>query len=166
MDTLRGMLVLLLIGVAPARAQDATPLTPAALEGAWIRTTSIAADGSETPSPPGVRTFVGGHYSWMQATPDRPQITVATATAEQLRAAIAVTAQSGRYEVSGHTMTQLPIAAMNPAIMDGAYRQTFAVRLVADSMWITQIWTSTGGPLVNQASGKYVRVRPAAAPTN
>ena len=108
-------LVLSLLSSAPAHAQDSTPLTPAALEGGWIRVTSIAPDGSETPSPPGVRTFVGGHYSWMQASPDRPRIAVATATAEELRAAITITAQSGRYEVAGHTMTQLPVAALNPA---------------------------------------------------
>jgi hypothetical protein len=163
MHTVRALVVLALLAAVPARAQDSTPLTAAALEGAWIRVTSIAADGTESPSPPGIRTFVGGHYSWMQATPDRPRIVVATATAEELRAAIAITAQSGRYEVAGHTMTQLPVAALNPAIMGSDFRQTFAIRLVADSMWITQVWTSTAGPLVNQASGKYVRVRTPAA---
>jgi hypothetical protein len=165
MPTLRPLVLLAILCATSAQAQDSTPLTLAALEGAWIRTTSIAADGTETPSPPGIRTFVGGHYSWMQAAADRPRITVATATAEELRAAIGVTAQSGRYEVAGHTMTQLPVAALNPTIMDAGYRQTFAIRLAADTMWITQIWTSTGGPLRNQGSGKYVRVR-APAPTN
>jgi hypothetical protein len=165
MPVIRTLVVLTLLCAARAQAQDSTPLTMTALEGAWIRVIGIAADGTETSSPPGVRTFVDGHYSWVQAAPDRPRITAATATAEELRAFIAITAQSGRYEVNGHTMTQLPVAALNPSIMGSDYRQTFAIRLAADTMWITQVWTSTGGVLVNQGTGKYVRVG-TTTPTN
>ena len=158
MSVLRAALVLTLLCAGPARAQSNA--AAAALEGAWVRVTSISPTGEETPSLPGVRTFVNGYYSWMQAPAGRATVD-STATVTQLRAVWgSVTATSGRYEVVGHTLTQRPIVDRVPAAMTPDAYSTFAYRLVADTMWITQIANAANaGPLVNQGSGKYVRVR-------
>jgi hypothetical protein len=161
MPIARALLILALLSAASAEAQSSASVPTAAdLEGAWTRVTSIAANGTETPSPPGIRTFVGGHYSWVQAPANRPRID-STATAAQLRAVWGpVTANSGRYEVVGHTMTQRPLVDRVPEVMASGVHQTFAIRLAADTMWITQISNSlTAGPLPNAGTGKYVRVR-------
>jgi hypothetical protein len=86
MHTACAVLVFALLSAASAEAQSSASLPTAAdLEGAWRRVTSITPSGAETPSPPGIRTFVGGHYSWVQAPANRPRID-STATAAQLRA--------------------------------------------------------------------------------
>jgi hypothetical protein len=159
MPTARALLLLALVSAGSADAQSpANALSAAALEGAWTRVTSIAANGTETPSPPGLRTFVGGHYSWVQAPADRPTVD-STATAAQLRAVWGtVTANSGRYEVVGQTMTQRPTVDRLPQNMASGYYNTFAIRLAGDTMWITSI-VNPNGPLTNQGTGKYVRVR-------
>ena len=160
MAVLRAVLVLTLLCVAPAHAQMPANADATVLEGAWIRMEAINPSGVASASPPAVRTFVDGYYSWVQATAGRTTPD-STATAAQLRAAWGpVTANSGRYEVVGHTMTQRPLADKVPTGMASGAFQTFAIRLVADTMWITQIANSDAkGPLTNQGSGKYVRVR-------
>ena len=159
MNALRAALVLTLLCAGSVQAQtDAA--AAAALEGAWVRVNAISPTGEHTPSLPGVRTFVNGWYSWMQAPADRASVD-STATAAQLRTAWgSVTATTGRYEVVGQTLTQHPMVDRVPANMVPDAYMTFAYRVVADTMWITQIANSTTtGPLTNQASGKYVRVR-------
>ena len=157
MTLLRALLVLALVGAPSADAQVAAN-GAGALDGAWIRVESIAPNGTAEPSPPGVRTFIGGHYSWVQAPANRP-LPDSTSTAAQLRAIWGtVTASSGRYEVVGQTVTQRPIATLGPAGMQSGFFQTFAYRMAGDTMWITQIATRNG-PLTNQGTGKYVRVR-------
>jgi hypothetical protein len=155
MRFIRGLLVL---GLAWGGSAEAQSFSAADLEGAWIRMEAINAAGVVTPSPPAVRTFVDGHFSWMQGAANRPAVD-STATAAQLRAAWAVTARSGRYEVAGHTMTERPIVDRNPPGQAAGSFATFAIRLVADSMWITQVVNHTNGVLSGQGSGKYVRVR-------
>jgi hypothetical protein len=157
MTLLRAALVLALL-VAPSADAQVAADGAARLEGAWIRVESIAPSGTAQPSPPGVRTFVGGHYSWVQAPANRP-LPDSTSTAAQLRAIWGtVTASSGRYEVVGQTVTQRPIATLGPGGMASGFFQTFAYRMAGDTMWITQIATANG-PLTNQGTGKYVRVR-------
>jgi hypothetical protein len=159
MRAMRGLLVLTLLAVGAAEAQSFPTFTAADLEGAWIRKEGINAAGVATPSAPAVRTFVAGHFSWVQAAANRPAVD-STSTAAQLRAAWgAVTARSGTYEVAGYTMTERPIADRVPAGMAPGAFATFAIRLVADTMWITQIVNATNGVLTGQGSGKYVRVR-------
>jgi hypothetical protein len=140
-------------------AQSVEKLSAEALEGAWIRMEGINPAGVATPSPPAVRTFVDGYFSWMQAPANRVQPD-STATAAQLRAVwgAGVTARSGRYEVVGQTMTERPIAAKNPIDMLPSSFATFAIRLVADTMWITQI-VNDAGIVLNTGTGKYVRMR-------
>jgi hypothetical protein len=159
MPTLRALLVLTLLSVGSAAAQSVERLSAQALEGAWIRTEGITTAGVATASPPAVRTFIDGYFSWMQAPANRSQPD-STATAAQLRAAwgAGVTARSGRYEVVGQTMTERPIAAKNPVDMLPSSFATFAIRLVADSMWITQI-VNDAGMVINTGTGKYVRMR-------
>jgi hypothetical protein len=159
MRMLRAFLVLSVLSAGALQAQVSRGSYMAAdLEGAWLRVESISATGLIEPSPPAIRTFVDGYYSWIQAPADRPSVD-STATAAQLRAVWGtVTANSGRYEVVGHTMTQRTTVDRTPGNMKNDFFATFAIRLAADSMWITQIVTSNG-PLANQASGKYVRVR-------
>jgi hypothetical protein len=158
---MRPILPLLFVAVFAAESAEGQTgnLSAADLEGAWIRVEGINTAGVAAASPPAVRTFIDGHFSWMNAAANRTEPS-ATATAEELRAAWGpVTARSGRYEVVGQTMTERPIADKNPVGMAPGAFATFAIRLVADSMWITQIVNETNGVLTNQGSGKYVRVR-------
>jgi hypothetical protein len=156
MRTICLTLVLIIASVADGAAQMS--YSAADLEGAWIRLEGINPQGVATPSLPSIRTFVNGYYSWVQAPANRPNVD-STSTAAQLRAVWGtVTANSGRYEVVGNTMTQRTTVDRVPANMSDDVFVTFAIRLAADTMWITQIANRTG-PLTNQGTGKYVRVR-------
>jgi hypothetical protein len=159
MPLLRAVLIAVLLSAGSLEAQGAANgSAAAALEGAWIRLTSIAPNGAETPSPPGVRTFVDGYYSWVQAPAGRPTPD-STTTAAQLREIWGtVTAQSGRYDVVGRTITQRPIADRAPTGMAPGFYQMFAYRVAGDTIWISQI-ANPNGPLTNGGTGKYVRVR-------
>ena len=161
MPTLRALVVLVLSTAAPAAAQDPGA---AALEGAWTRVATVGPTGNTTPSPPAMRTFVAGRWTWLQATADRP-IPDVNATAEQLRETLVATASGGTYEVVGRIVTQRHLVDLSPRNMAPEYYSRFAYELRGDSLWLTQIENSVRGLGTNLATGLYVRVRPA-APAN
>jgi hypothetical protein len=156
-------MVLTLLSVASAEAQSVA--AAAALEGAWIRTATVGPTGHVEASPPGMRTFIGGHFTWLQANADRP-IPDSTATAAQLREIWGtVTAIGGTYEVVGNIVTQRALVDRNPGGMQPGVYASFAYSLRGDSLWLTQIENSARGLATNLPTGLYVRVR-GTAPTN
>src|SRR5688572_6023802 len=155
MATLRSLLVLALFIVGSAEAQSTAPL-----DGAWIRVATVGPTGTLTPSPPAMRTFIAGHWSWLQATGDRP-IPDANATAEQLRETLVATASGGTYEVAGRIITQRHLVDLSPRNMSPDYYSRFAYEMRGDSLWLTQIDNSVRGLGINLATGLYVRVRQA-----
>src|SRR5688572_21792186 len=155
MATLRSLLVLALFIVGSAEAQSSAPL-----DGAWIRVATVGPTGTLTPSPPAMRTFIAGHWSWLQATGDRP-VPDANASADQLRETLIATASGGTYEVAGRIITQRHLVDLNPRNMASDFYTRFAYELRSDSLWLTQIDNSTRGIATNLPTGLYVRVRQA-----
>jgi hypothetical protein len=153
MPTLRSFLVLALFLVGSAEAQSSGPL-----DGVWIRVATVGPTGTLTPSPPAMRTFIAGHWSWLQATGDRP-VPDANATAEQLRETLVATASGGTYEVAGRIITQRHVVDLNPRNMASEFYTRFAYELRGDSLWLTQIENSVRGLGTALGTGLYVRAR-------
>jgi hypothetical protein len=140
------------------------------LEGVWRHLEGRNADGSLIAISPGYYLFVDGHFALVRVnvTEPRPALPPAgTGTVEQLNAVYGpFAAQAGTYEVSGQTLTQRFLVTKNPAQMTGASFVTVSFRLRGDTLWTTNT-ANQDGPLTNQPTGKYLRVRATpTAPTN
>jgi hypothetical protein len=138
------------------------------IDGAWRFVESRNPGGTVINSQPGLRLMVDGHFSLVRVngTAPRPMIPGATATAEQLLAALGpFTAQHGTFEISGETMKQRFLVTKEPGGMTDPVRFTDAAfRIRGDSLWVTNT-ANQAGPLTNQATHKYVRVRATRPPT-
>ena len=68
------------------------------------------------------------------------------------------TANAGKFEVSGNSMTRRPVVAKSPdAMAPGAFNE-YTFRLSADTLWVTTVRTE-GGPARSPSTIRYVRVR-------
>jgi hypothetical protein len=156
MSTVRALLVLALVSGGAAQAQVTVNRDPAALEGVWSRVESFGPNTMWYRAQPGQRLFVDGHYSWIQVNTamgaPRPAMPGADATAAQLRDVWGpFLAQAGRYEVRADTIVQYPIVAKDPAGMAPNTVERYSYRIVADSLWSTNV--------TSLQTSKYVRVR-------
>ncbi len=97
-----------------------TPDTSSVLQGAWA-VTSWEVEGEMIPDPqPGLIVFTGTHYSMMyvnQAEPRDRYAGESLTDAEMLVAYRSLTANSGRYEVSGNELTTRAYVAKDPNYM-------------------------------------------------
>jgi hypothetical protein len=139
------------------------------LEGAWRHIEGRNADGSLIATSPGYHLFVDGHVALVRVnvTEPRPALPAAgTGTVEQLNAVYGpFAAQHGTYEVSGQTLTTRLLVTKNPAGMTGNSFTTQTYRIRGDTLWLTQV-ANQNGPIANPTTGKYVRARAPAPPTN
>ena len=146
------------------RADATAAVDPDPLNGAWLiveRSTEGANPTLNSEPQPGLRLFVDGYFSLarVNGTQPRPNVTVATATADELRAVLgAFTAQSGTYEIRGDTVWATRTVALGPATMAPGNRSVLTYRLAGDTLWLTQVETEAG-PFANPETIKYLRVR-------
>ncbi len=132
-----------------------SPATSSALQGAWV-VTSWEVDGEAMSEPqPGLILFTGTHYSMMyvnQAEPRERYAGEEMTDAEMVKAYGTLTANSGRYEVSGNELTTRAYVAKDPNYMgdwpDNAYTYTFRIEdetlhLNWPSDWPPGAWRGT-----------------------
>ncbi len=121
-----------ILGIAAAMAMltvvaagwRANPNQDTALQGAWVVTSYTDTSGTVYSEPqPGLIVFTGTHYSQMYANSVEPREqfadNAAQTDAEIVTAYNSFTANSGRYEVSGDTITYRAYLAKNPNYMGG-----------------------------------------------
>ena len=105
----------------------ALPLRSAAqvsVEGAWT-VTEWTVDGETSPAQPGIFVFTSTHYSFFFINQAEPRAVPAQSgpggmtDAEKLVAYDEFTANAGRYEVEGNTLTTRAYVAKNPGYMAG-----------------------------------------------
>ncbi len=109
-----------------------TPDTSSVLQGAWA-VTSWEVEGEMIPDPqPGLIVFTGTHYSIMYVNQAEPRDRYAgedQTDTEMVGAYRTLTANSGRYEVSGNEFTTRAYVAKDPNYMgdwpENAYTYTF-----------------------------------------
>jgi len=111
-----GVLATLVVLLAASRTNTPNP----ALRGAWT-VTSWEVDGEAIPAPqPGLIVFTETHYSMMYVDRGDPRARYAgdqMADSEVIAAYGTLTANSGRYEVSGNQLTTRAYVAKDPNYM-------------------------------------------------
>ncbi len=143
-----GIAVAIAILTVVAAGWRATPNQEAALQGAWVLTSvSDTSDNVISEPQPGLFVFTGTHYSMMfvNGADPREQFAdeAARTDAEVVAAYNSVTANSGRYEVHGDTLTRRAYVAKNPNYMGGwpENETTVAFRIEGDTLH----WTWSDG---------------------
>ena len=139
----------------------ATPNQDAALQGAWVLTSWSDTSGNVYSEPqPGLFVFTGTHYSIMHVNGLEPREQfaddAARTDAELVVAYRSVTANSGRYEVHGDTLTYRAYVAKNPNYM-GAWPEnenTFRFRIEGDTLRGT--WPIGSGFTLHRVEGEPV----------
>jgi hypothetical protein len=106
--------------------------------------------------------YVDGHYSLVRVDGVAPRVQPdATSTAAELQAVwgTGFTAQAGTFEaIDGQTITERRIVAKNPSVMAPGNFTTSTVRIVGDTLLVTNVHNQAG-PIANAGIGKYVRIR-------
>ena len=152
----------LLASPTPGVGQEGTPV-----EGAWVVTSWTSPDGDTNAEPqPGLFVFTKTHYSIMfvPGSEARAQYTGEQMTdADMLAAYTTVTANSGRYEVSGNELTTRAYVAKNPNYMGGwpENAATYTFEIDGEGM-LHLTWGSDAGPATGwTASMRQVDDQPA-----
>ena len=142
-----------------------TPDTSSVLQGAWV-VTSWEVEGEMIPDPqPGLIVFTGTHYSMMYVRRAEPRDRYAgeeMTDAEMVGAYRTLTANSGRYEVSGNEFTTRAYVAKDPNYM-GDWPEnagTYTFRMEGETLHLT--WPSDWGP--GARKGTFRKVEGEAAP--
>jgi hypothetical protein len=119
-------------------AQEENPV-----RGAWIVTSWEAPDGTQNTEPqPGIFVFTEAHYSIMFVSSAEPRAQFSgdeMTDAEKAAAYNTITANSGRYEVSGDQLTTRAYVAKNPNYM-GAWPEnasTYTFQVEGDMLDLT-----------------------------
>ena len=159
-------LLLALVGIGLLTgARGETQTRTESIQGVWQVVEVTMPEPTPTtiaiPEPrPNLAIITATHYSRVQVEAEkRPVIAdVANATADQLRAAWGpFAAETGTYEIAGHTITMRPIAAKNPAaMMPGAFT-TWSFTLIGNTLLVTAE-RNQNGPVANPVTVKAVRV--------
>jgi hypothetical protein len=106
----------------------------------------------------GLYIFTSAHYSMMAAATNRPDITDATATAEELRAVWSpMLANAGAYEIAGDLLTIRPVVAKIPVVMKPGAYEVYRFRVEAKTLSLTQV-RNVRGPVERGSTTKLVRV--------
>jgi hypothetical protein len=140
------------------------------VEGAWRHVEGRTANGTVTNNQPGYRLYVDGYYAVVRVngTTPRPALPDASGTAAQLQAVYGpYAAQLGTYEISGQSIIERPLVTLDPQGMTNPaafVNQSFRVR--ADTLWVTNTANQNGPIAGGGTTGKYIRVRAPAPPTN
>ena len=139
---------------------------PSSLPGAW-RVTEVTLTGPNAKivknPQPGMILFTAKHYANLTTPSDQPRLDlpqskVATATAEELRAAWnPFTANAGTYEVAGDTLTWRVIVAKNQNVMNNHAFQTYSMKLQGDTVTFVQK-ANEAGPIANPTTFKLTRM--------
>jgi hypothetical protein len=111
---------------------------------------------------PNLTIITATHYSRVEVQSDGPRpilADIAKATADELRAAWGpFVGEAGTYEIApGGLITMRPIASKNPAVMGPGVFITYAYKLDADTLLLTQR-QNQNGPFANPFTLKLVRV--------
>jgi len=140
---------------------------PISVRGVWqvmqVTMTGPTPRTISVPEPrPNLAVITAKHYSHLQVTSEGPRpipADMATATAEELRAVWGpFSGEAGTYEVGNdNTMTMRPIVAKNPAAMTSGAFTTYGIKLLGDTLWITEQRTHRG-PIANPVTLKAIRV--------
>lgn len=149
---------------SPGGAASATPAADP-LEGAWQVTeiTRTTRDGKVVTSPrPGLRLFADGQYTWLYINSDTLRSKIPeydSVTLPQILGAFGpvFSANGGPYTVSGDTITFALAITKNPNLMFAGSFRSGTYRIVADSLWITDVATNEG-PTANPTTMKHVRL--------
>jgi hypothetical protein len=136
---------------------------PISIQGAWRTVEVLPGPGAPaiTNVQPNLMVLTARHYSRVEihAAGPRPVVAdVGHADADQLRATWGpLFAEAGTYEIRGNVVTMRPIVSKNPASMSAGTFNTFTLKLVGDTLWITSA-TSEKGPVQAPVTVKAVRV--------
>ena len=119
------------------------------LEGVWKSEEVVIGTGSTGEAQTGLYIFTRSHYGFMNvvgsdarrffAAPNGPT------NDEKIAAYDTFSGSSGKYEVSGSTLTIIPIVAKSPNFMVGG-SQRFQFQIEQNTLWLT---TSGGTSLFN-----------------
>jgi hypothetical protein len=110
------------------------------------------------PSAAGLYIYTPTHYSMMAASTARPEITDATATADELRADWGpMLANSGSYDISGDLITIHPIAAKFPVVMKPGAYEVYRFKIEGDTLMLTQV-RNVRGPVEKGGTTRLLRV--------
>jgi len=134
------------------------------IEGVWAMTevTTTGAGGStEQISQPSMYIFTKKHYSiiFVAADAPRPDVDVATATAEDLRKIFVdgFVANAGTYELKGGKLTTRPMVAKSPGFMKSDVFVTSSVKVEGNTLTLVSESTKAG-PAQNPTTTKLRRV--------
>ena len=140
-----------------------TPDTSSELQGAWV-VTSWELDGEMIPDPqPGLIVFTGTHYSMMYVNVAEPRDRYAgeeMTDAEMVGAYGTLTANSGRYEVSGNELTTRAYVAKDPNYM-GDWPEnvgTYTFRMEGETLHLN--WPSDWPPGARKGTFRKVEGEP------
>jgi hypothetical protein len=154
-----------LCGLLALAAETPAPThQPASVQGVW-KTVEIAFPGPNgrtlSDLQANLSVFAATHYSRtvLETDRQRPMLSdPAKATADELRAVWGpFSGEAGTYEISDALLTMRPIVAKNPAAMVQGAFTTYALRVVADTMWLTAQKTDRG-PVPGAPTVKAVRI--------
>ena len=134
------------------------------IEGVWAYTevTTTGPNGSTKQiTQPGLYIFTKKHYSVVRVTADaqRPNVDVATATAEDLRKVFVdgFAANAGTYELKGGKVTIRPMIAKAPGFMTPETFVTFSVKVEGNTLTVVSE-KNNDGPIQNPTTTKFRRV--------
>ncbi len=134
------------------------------IEGVWAFTeiTTTGPNGStKQVSQPSMYIFTKKHYSVIRVTADapRPEVDVATATAEDLRKVFVdgFVANAGTYELKGGKLTMRPMVAKSPGFMKSDVFVTSSVKMEGTTLTLVSESSNTG-PAQNPTTTKLRRV--------
>lgn len=136
---------------------------PTVLSGAWqvteVTTTGPNAATNSHPQP-GLYLFTGNYYSIVivRGEKPRPELDVSKASGAELVAMWRpFTANSGKYEVSGTTLTIHHIVTKNAGNIVPGQFDTYSFKIEGKTLWITSV-SSNAGPYINPTTVKLTRV--------
>jgi hypothetical protein len=161
----RTLLAVLCLGLLASQGAEAQP-TRTSIQGVWhvveARISGPAARTISFAERPNLTIITEKHYSRVEVQADGPRpmpADVAKASADELRAAWGpFVAEAGTYEATaGGLITMRPIASKNPAVMGPGVFITYAYKLDANTLTITQ-QRNQNGPFPNPFTLKLVRV--------
>ena len=140
--------------------------TPQSVRGVWqaiqVTMTGSAPRTINIAEPrPNLIIISAKHYSRLHLESENPRPVPADltkATAEELRAIWGpFSGEAGTYEIANNTITMRPIVAKNPAAMVSGAFTTYTIKLLGDTLWVTELRTHRG-PFANPVTIKSMRV--------
>lgn len=157
--------VLVSLIVAACEAPQETRESP--LDGAWqVVEVEITGDGATAHNQPqpSLVIFSRGYYSWSRVTTTSPRPLFAAETptdAERVAAYDSVLFNSGKFEISGSTLTVWPVVARSPNIMAGG-SESYRFQLSGDTLQVHQrsedVHLRLGDQLVSPSAARELRL--------